>query len=238
MSGADGVEKLNSISTPLKSFNKGSGNASLAIKEESDIIARDTENVDDVVENQSIDLLNDIEEVKNEENDRQDVVEKKEEEVEIKKTNSNEIIVDVDEIIGGFEDARKVVKKIYNEVFLKTSNFKPTINDTVADLLAYIGALAEINGKENSYEKAFSIKPTTFAGKYKEKTYIPYAVKLCVWVDKNKGFNETYKLLDGILRSLFSLLKEDSESNTVSTIQNSISGVIDYLKKENIDIGF
>ena len=101
-----------------------------------------------------------------------------------------------------------------------------------------MGALCENNGKEFAYEKAFSIEPSKFASKYKDPNYIPYAVKLCVWVDKNKGYSETPKLLDGILRSLFSLLKMESESDTVRVIQNSISSIINYLKKENIDIGF
>ena len=89
MSGADGVEKLNSISTPLKSLDKGSGSASLAINEESDIIASDTENVDDVVENQSIDGLNDIEDVKSE--ITKSKVEEKVQNTESVTTNSNEI---------------------------------------------------------------------------------------------------------------------------------------------------
>ena len=161
MSGADGVEKLNSISTPLKSLDKGSGSASLAINEENVEDFNDIKNESVLLENQSIDGLNDIEDVKSEITESKDVTKDKVQNTESVTTNSNEIFLDVDEIIGGFEDARKVVKKIYNEVFLKTQNFKPTINDTIADLLAYIGALCENNGKEFAYEKAFSIDNTT-----------------------------------------------------------------------------
>ena len=234
------MEKLNNLSTPKSTFKSESGDAPIALKGKVE---------DNIILDKSTKVLgeNNVEKPSETNND---IIDKKADIiVENKISNTDNLedknskntdtkVVDVYEIIGGFEDARLVLKKIYNEVFSRHTNFKPTLNDTVADLLSYLGAIAEFNGKEKAYEKAFGVDVSRLPARYKDKGYIPYAIKISVWVDKNKGYNETPKLLDGILRSLFSLLNKGTELETVSIIQDSISAIIDFLKAENINVGF
>ena len=147
-----------------------------------------------------------------------------------------DITVDIGEVIGGFEEARSVINGLYKTVF--NSSFTPTLNDVVADLLAYIGAKAEEYNKQQEYLKAFGIETSRFADRYRQKSYIPLCFKISVWADKNKNLNETVELLNGVLRTLFAFNVSDSEVEMVKKVSESISSIIEYLNAQGVESGF
>ncbi len=144
--------------------------------------------------------------------------------------------VDTNEVISGFEEARKVLNNLYNNVF--NNGFKPSLNDVVVDLLAYLGVKAEECGKKADYFKAFNIDASRFADRYRNSGYIPLCFKISVWADKNRGLNSSIEILNGLLRSLFALNANYSESECVKTVSNLISSLIKYLNNEGIETGF
>ncbi len=117
-------------------------------------------------------------------------------------------------------------------------DFKPSLNDVVADLLAYLGVKAEECGKKADYYKAFNIDTSRFADRYRSLSYIPLCFKISVWADKNKGLNSSIEILNGLLRSLFAFSVNVSESESVKTVSNLLSSLIKYLNDEGIETGF
>ncbi len=150
--------------------------------------------------------------------------------------NGVENEVDTNEVIGGFEECRSVINRLYKTVF--NSSFTPTLNDVVADLLAYIGAKAEEYYKEQEYLKAFGVETSRFADRYRQKSYLPLCFKISVWADKNKGLNETVELLNGLLRTLFAFNVSESEVKTVEKVSESIASIIEYLTTQGVETGF
>ncbi|MBO5926086.1 MAG: hypothetical protein J6Q38_00810 [Clostridia bacterium] len=166
----------------------------------------------------------------------QDIVEKAKIE-EYAKEKITPLTVDYSEVVSGFEEARCEIKKLYEAVFNNPA-FKPTLNDAVADLLAYIGGKAEAYNKGEDYFKAFGVDSSKFSIKYREVSYVPLAFKISVWADKNRGLSSTIEILNGLLRSLFALSVSNSESETVEIVKSHIGGVVDFLEKSGIDTGF
>ncbi len=146
------------------------------------------------------------------------------------------IKIDLGEVVDGFEEARGIINGLYKTVF--NSSFKPSLNDVTADLLAYVGVKAQEADRACEYKEAFSVEPSMFASRYREKGYVPLCFKISVWADKNKGLNSTVEILNGLLRSLFALFVSKNEAETVEKVAISISGIIEFLSNNGIDAGF
>ena len=151
---------------------------------------------------------------------------------------TKEITVDIEEVRLGFEDARRTINSLYSSIFSKSINFKPTINDVIADLLAFLGGKALTYKKGEEYLKTFGIDATKFSSKYIDVNYIPLCIKLSVWADKNKNANQTPLLLNGLLRSLFALGVKESEVETVEFVKNSIISILNFIENEGLNIDF
>ncbi len=160
----------------------------------------------------------------------------KSQELTVEELETKVLEVDTAEVVSGFEEARKVINDLYKTVFNK--EFKPCLNDVVADLLAYLGVKAEECGKKADYYRAFNIDTSRFADRYRTFNYIPLCFKISVWADRNKGLNSSIEILNGLLRSLFALNVNFSESESVKTVSNLLSSLIKYLNEEGVETGF
>ena len=230
------LENLNELKTQetkdfIEDFKEEEKGEAVSLDETESLYENSLENVEIVKENIEEKSLEKTEE--DAENQSLDIVN------EITAFNEESFlkIIDASEIIEGFEEARGVIKKLYKEVF-NVESFKTTIDDTVADLLAYLGVKAKELGFEREYLDAFSLETISFADRYRDKNYLPLAFKLSVWADKNKNLNESLELLNGLLRSLFAFNCDKKEEEMVKIIKNSITGILTYLESQNIQTGF
>lgn len=138
----------------------------------------------------------------------------------IEKNKNNSIFkIDENEIILGFNEVKENTEKLYQNVFNLFKEFKPTINDVLADVLAFISGFAIVNKYENTFEKVFKINVKVFGGKYLDCKSVPLIFKLCDWANKNKNYDCTLNVLNGLIRSLMGFNIENS--NIVYQFLNS-----------------
>ena len=102
------------------------------------------------------------------------------EEVKVKSFNKQELIL-------GFNEAKNQIKNLYDTIFGYGDKFKPTYQDTVGDLLSYLGGIAYRLGNEKNYTEVFGVSVSSLNDKYYTVSYVPYAIKIAVWAYKNKG---------------------------------------------------
>ena len=118
-----------------------------------------------------------------------------------------------------FKNAENLITKLYSEIFNKTENFKPTKNQTIGDLLIYFGIKAKSLGIYQKFVTEYKVEVDTDTVRENE-TYIPYAVKLTVFVDKKFKTSYSKKLVEYLLMALL-YLDSDNEA-LVKEIPNSL----------------
>ena len=114
----------------------------------------------------------------------------------------------MEEVNLGFIEVESFTEKLYLEVYGKYQNFKPTKNDTIADLLLFIGGFSIIAGKTKNYFKAFKVFDDKQSNKYANFDSIPIIFQLTKWAHKNKKVNYSNEILNGLIRCLLGLVDE------------------------------
>ena len=140
------------------------------------------------------------------------------------------------DVIKGFEEAKGQIKNLYDTIFGYGDKFKPTYQDTVGDLLSYIGGLSTKLNANSEYTRVFGVDTANLCGKYLENDYIPYAFKISVWSYKNKAKNNVYNLLNGLIECLFALAYKFDSNTQESTVYGLILPVIKYLESNQIKL--
>ncbi len=97
-------------------------------------------------------------------------------------------------------------------------------------MLAFVSGFAKLNKFENVFEKVFKISVKTFNGKYTDLKGVPLIFKLCVWASKNKNYDCSLQVLNGIIRCLMGF--DLQNSNIVYDFLNSS---VEFLKSQGIN---
>ncbi len=163
-----------------------------------------------------------IETTQTDKNDEQLVENSKKEQTQIKDSISN------------FKLAESLINDLYNDVFSKSSNFKPTKNQTIGDLLIYLGYRAKSVGVYENFKKAFKITLNEDAVRSSEN-YLPLAIKLTVYLDKKQDQGYTKKVVSYLLKTILHLFEDESDKAISLTI-NSMSAIYSYLIENNINV--
>ncbi len=171
--------------------------------------------------------VSEIEEVKEETNKevKVEVVEKPPEKIFNKK-----------EVVSGFEEVKQQIKNLYDTIFGYGDNFKPTYQDTLGDFLSYLGGISYKLGAEKNFFEVFGVNVNTLNDRYYSVSYIPYAVKIAVWAYKNKGKNNVYEILNGIVRSAYAFGYKIPEKDLEDKVFKTILSVVDFIRNNDISI--
>ncbi len=132
-----------------------------------------------------------------------------------------------------FKNAENLIIKLYSEIFSKTENFKPSKNQTIGDLLIYFGIKAKGLDLYQKFVTEYKVEIENDSVRESEN-YIPYAVKLTVFVDKKYNTSYSKKLVEYLLMALL-YLDGDNES-VVKDIPSSLNAIYDYLIKNKVDV--
>jgi hypothetical protein len=167
----------------------------------------------------------------------------KPQDVSIEKTEVVETIVkpiektfDKKEVVSGFEEAKLQIKDLYDTIFSYGDNFKPTYQDTLGDLLSYLGGLAYKLGAEKSFSEVFGINVNTLNDRYYSVSYIPYAIKIAVWAYKNKGKNNVLTILNGIVRCAYAFAYKLNENDIEDRVYKTVLSVIEFIESNDISL--
>ena len=147
-----------------------------------------------------------------------------------------EKIFDKKEVVSGFEEAKTQIKDLYDTIFGYGDNFKPTYEDTLGDLLSYLGGLAYKLGAEKNYTEVFGINVNTLNDRYYSVSYIPYAIKIAVWSYKNKGKNNVLTILDGIVRCAYAFAYKINENDIEDKVYKTVLSIIEFIENNDISL--
>ena len=156
------------------------------------------------------------------------------------KTQSKQIekeetqVVNSQESLTNFKLLESLINDLYNKVFSKSPNFKPTKNQTIGDLLIYLGYRAKAVGVYEKFKQVFKITLNEDDVRSKDN-YLPIAIKLTVYLDKKQDKGYTKQVVTYLLKTLLNLF-EDSSDKSISLTVNSISAVYSYLIENNINV--
>ncbi len=196
-----------------------------------------TEEFIEVVDNKNEDNIEENEDNKNDIVLKEDLVN---DEAEFEKPIVLEVeknsVFNKEDAISGFEEANNSIKNLYDEIFGYSDKFKPNYKETVGDLLSYFGALSLRLNSDKEYTLAFGINPNSLPEKYFNNAYIPYAVKIGAWANKNKNKSNVFDILNGIIKTAFALafsIDEDSKDNKV---YNELYPIVDFIEQQGINI--
>ncbi len=150
--------------------------------------------------------------------------------------NEKQFTFNKEDALLGVEEANNSIKNLYDEIFGYGDKFKPTYKETLGDLLSYLGALSVRLKGEDAFEELFKTNPKVFAEKYFNDTYIPYAVKIGAWANKNKGKNNVYNILNGIIQTVFALAYKVEDIDREERVIKELSAIVDFIEKQGIDV--
>jgi hypothetical protein len=143
-------------------------------------------------------------------------------------------VVNSQESLTNFKFLESLINDLYNKVFSKSPNFKPTKNQTIGDLLIYLGYRAKAVGVYEKFKQVFKITLNEDDVRSKDN-YLPIAIKLTVYLDKKQDKGYTKQVVTYLLKTLLNLF-EDSSDKSISLTVNSISAVYSYLIENNINV--
>ena len=145
-----------------------------------------------------------------------------------------ELVINSQESLTNFKLLESLINDLYNKVFSKSPNFKPTKNQTIGDLLIYLGYRAKAVGVYEKFKQVFKITLNEDDVRSKDN-YLPIAIKLTVYLDKKQDKGYTKQVVTYLLKTLLNLF-EDSSDKSISLTVNSISAVYSYLIENNINV--
>lgn len=167
----------------------------------------------------------------------------KPQEISIVKTEVVESLVktiektfDKKEVVSGFEEAKVQIKDLYDSIFGYGDNFKPTYQDTLGDLLSYLGGLAYKLGAEKNYTEVFGVNVNSLNDRYYSVSYIPYAIKIAVWAYKNKDKKNVLTILNGIVRCAYAFAYKLNENDIEDKVYKAVLSVIEFIESNDISL--
>lgn len=160
---------------------------------------------------------------------------KQEEKVEVIEIQPEKIF-NKQEVVSGFEEVKKQIKNLYDTIFGYGDNFKPTYQDTLGDFLSYLGGISYKLGAEKNFLEVFGVNVNTLNDRYYSVSYIPYAVKIAVWAYKNKGKNNIYEILNGIVRSAYAFGYKIPEKDLEDKVYKTILAVVEFIRNNDISL--
>ncbi len=140
-----------------------------------------------------------------------------------------------EDAISNFKLSESIVSELYEKVFSKSPNFKPTKNQTIGDLLIYIGYRAKSVGVYEKFKQQFKVDLNEDNVRSNEN-YIPNAIKLCVYVDKKQDECYTKKIVGYLLKTILYLFDDINDDNVISLTVNSMGAVYSYLIDNDINV--
>ena len=151
------------------------------------------------------------------------------------KVEENIITQNSQDAISNFKLAENLISELYEKVFSKSPNFKPTKNQTIGDLLIYLGYRAKSVGVYEKFKKVFKVVLNEDAVRSSEN-YIPSAIKLAVYVDKKQDECYTKTIVSYLLKTVLYLFDDINDDNVVSLTVNSMGAIYSYLIDNNINV--
>ncbi|MBQ9782017.1 MAG: hypothetical protein IJW26_02415 [Clostridia bacterium] len=140
----------------------------------------------------------------------------------------------VEDSLSNFKFLESLINDLYSKVFSLSPNFRPTKNQTIGDLLIYLGYRAKAVGVYEKFKNVFKITLNEDDVRSKDN-YVPIAVKLTVYLDKKKDEGYTKQVVSYLLKSLLYLF-EDNSDEVISLTVNSMSAIYSYLIDNNINV--
>ncbi len=150
-------------------------------------------------------------------------------------TKTNYVFDDLTDSRSNFKQCESLINELYEKVFSKSPNFKPTKNETIGDLLIYLGYRAKSVGVYENFKNVYKISLIDDNFRSNEN-YVPNAIKLCVYVDKKQDKGYTKKVVGYLLKAILYLFDDINDDNVISLTVNSMGAVYTYLINNNIDV--
>ncbi len=148
----------------------------------------------------------------------------------IKKTFDN------NEVVSGFEESKEQIKDLYDSIFGYGDRFKPTYQDTLGDLLSYLGGIAYKFGSESDYTKTFGVSVSGLNDKYYSQSYIPYSIKIAVWAYKNKDKKNVLSILNGIVRCAYAFAYQLDENLIEDKVYSTVLPLVEFIENNDISL--
>ncbi len=137
--------------------------------------------------------------------------------------------------LSNFKLAESLINDLYKTVFSKSSNFKPTRNETIGDLLIYLGYRAKSVGVYENFKKIFKISLNDDNLRSSDM-YVPIIIKLTVYLDKKQDIGYTKKTVSYLLKTILYLFDDTNDDNSISLTVNSMGAIYSYLIDNNINV--
>ena len=111
-------------------------------------------------------------------------------------------------------------------MFNKNPSFTPTYSQTISDLVSFIANKCAKMGVFSLFRVAFNANETTLTGVDRSGEYVPYAIKLTAFIDKQTKSNCTSTLIKYLTKIFIELLQ--NSQNSVKIISNEMSAIYSF----------
>ena len=137
-------------------------------------------------------------------------------------------------INGCFTAIKNLILKLYESVFNKDKNFKPTYDETINDLKAFLANKSAEMGVFGKFRNEFNCDETLLIGANRGGDYVPYAIKLTAFIDKQTGADCSKNLINNITKILLEFL--NSKPNATQIVTGAMSAIYTYALSTGIKL--
>jgi hypothetical protein len=149
-------------------------------------------------------------------------------EIEIKVEESAEVSTENDEpktqqkqtysaIKLCIDNINSLIKKMYDGVFNKNANFKPTMQETVNDLIEFIAVKCLKVGVYEKFAKEFTVDKNVIDALKEKGDYVPYVIKLTAFIDAQTKSNCTSLVIKDLTKIFVEYLSDNANSTQIIT---------------------
>ncbi len=129
-------------------------------------------------------------------------------------------------INGCFTAIKNLLLKLYESVFNKDVNFKPTYDEAINDLKAFLANKSAEMGVFGKFRNEFNCDETLLVGVSRGGDYVPYVIKLTAFIDKQTGADCSKNLINNVTKILLELL--NGKPNATQIVTGAMSAIYSY----------
>lgn len=164
-----------------------------------------------------------------------EVAEEIAEEIEETQSERVELIEEkpiVSNALSIFNSIEKLLLKLYDGVFSKNPSFTPTLMQTLNDLTSFIANKCAKMGVFSKFLVAFNCDESVLSESINYNDYVPYAIKLTAFIDKQTNSNCTSQVIKDLTKIFIELIKD--KENYAQIISNEMSAIYSFALSYNI----